>query len=84
MYMYIYIYVYKYRGLAAPLNSGEGDRDALPLTGSLRRPLSGVLKTFALKSLPFRTPTAMEPELAFLMVIIITIIMMMTTIIATR
>jgi hypothetical protein len=61
------------RGLAAPLNSGEGDRDALPLTGSLRRPLSGVLKTFALKSLPLRTPTAMEPELAFLMVIIIAI-----------
>ena len=36
---------------------GEGGRDPLPLTGSLRRPMSGVLNTFALKSMPFRTPT---------------------------
>ena len=39
---------------------GEGGRDPLPLTGSLRRPLSGVLNRFALKSLPFRTPTGMS------------------------
>ena len=36
---------------------GEGGRDPLPITGSLRRPLSGVLNTFALKSLPYRSPT---------------------------
>ena len=36
---------------------GEGGRDPLPLTGSLRRPLSGLLNTFALKSLPYRSPT---------------------------
>jgi hypothetical protein len=58
LYLYLYLYLYCY--------SGEGGRDPLPITGSLRRPLSGVLKTFALKSLSYRSPTGKrnpEPNL---------------------
>jgi len=40
----------------------------LPLENTKRRPSSNALKTFSLSSLPFRTKTAMEPELAFIMV----------------
>ena len=55
------------RGIAAPLRSGQGGREPLPLSNALRRPSSGVLRHFSLRHLSFRTPTAMEPELGLLM-----------------
>jgi hypothetical protein len=55
------------RGLAAELDDGRRLRDTLPSANSLRRPDSGVLKSFALARLPHRARTSMEPEIALLM-----------------
>ena len=66
---YIYLTKEVMRGEAAPTNGHQGGRDPLPLSEAHRRPLSGLLKTFAIKNLPFPkiSNTIMEPELGFLM-----------------
>ena len=45
----------------------QGGHDPLPISTAYRRPTSGILSRFALHKLPYRTPTAMEPELGLLM-----------------
>eukprot|EP01038_Epipyxis_sp_PR26KG_P006759 gene6759-9261_t len=54
-------------GMSAPLNSGQGGREPLPLAKSARRPQSGILKKLTLQKLTYVSPTAMQPELGFLM-----------------
>jgi tRNA G10 N-methylase Trm11 len=55
--------IYLCRQLAAGLAAGSGPA----ISATARRPQSGVLKEFALRTRPYRTATALEPELAFLM-----------------
>jgi tRNA (guanine10-N2)-methyltransferase len=55
--------VYLCRQLAAGLAAGSGPA----ISSTARRPQSGVLKTFALRTRPYTTATALEPELAFVM-----------------
>ena len=55
------------RGLASPVDKGEGLREMLASKEAYRRPHNGVLKRFSLNRLSFRTKTSLEPEIALLM-----------------
>ena len=54
-------------GLCSPLNSGQGHVDPFASATALRRPTSGILSRLSLKHIPFKSKTAMEPELALIM-----------------
>lgn len=49
------------------LSRSRDNNHVLPDVNARRRPTSGILESFALKNLPFKVPTAMEPELGLLM-----------------